>query len=190
MVNPCFFRLLRRLVTVVLHWIYQAAVGRVGLPWRKWIVRNFCARSSNCWGCKRWWFAEAVWLVIVFNIRRMSICFFFLGQYILPLLSERPDSFYISCIIALALSNTNQLPATTAKDIVTPVLALRGSYDTSLGQNAANNLKHLANSRVLTVPDSKHLCHLNNSKYFHTVSLNFLDIVLNHITKSPFVSDV
>jgi pimeloyl-ACP methyl ester carboxylesterase len=77
-----------------------------------------------------------------------------------------------------------------AKDIVTPVLVLRGSFDTSLGQNSANNLKNLANSRVITVPDARHLCYLNNSKYFHTVSLNFLDIVLNHITKSPFVSDV
>lgn len=112
------------------------------------------------------------------------------GQYIVPLLSERPDAFYIACVIAVAISNTDKLPATIAQSIVTPVLVLRGSYDTSLGQNAANNLKYLANSRVITVPESSHLCYLKNSKYFNTVSLNFLDIVLNHITKSPFVSDV
>jgi|UniRef100_A0AC35GGM6 abhydrolase domain-containing protein 14 len=113
------------------------------------------------------------------------------GQYIIPLLYNRPDNFYIICVIAVALSDTNKLSHDAANDISTPCLVIRGELDTSLGLNAANNLRHLANARLITVPQGKHLCHRSDPNYFHLVVLNFLDIVLkNVIRKSAFVTNI
>uniref|UniRef100_A0A7E4ZZD7 AB hydrolase-1 domain-containing protein n=1 Tax=Panagrellus redivivus TaxID=6233 RepID=A0A7E4ZZD7_PANRE len=113
------------------------------------------------------------------------------GQYIIPLLTKRPDKFYITCVIAVALSGTNKLDSDAAKDIATPCLVVRGELDTSLGLNADNNLKHLANARLLVVPRGKHLCHISDPHFFHQAVLNFLDIVLkNVIRKSTFVTRI
>lgn len=113
------------------------------------------------------------------------------GQYIVPLLYNRPEKFYMSCIIAVALSDTNKLPPELANDISTPCLVLRGELDTSLGLNADKNLKQLANARLITIPQGKHLCHRSDPDYFHRVVLNFLDIVLkNVIRKSTFVTQI
>ncbi|KAE9551335.1 hypothetical protein FO519_005450 [Halicephalobus sp. NKZ332] len=113
------------------------------------------------------------------------------GQYIIPLLYDRPEKFYVICVVAVALSDTNKLCPNLAVDISTPCLVMRGELDTSLGLNADNNLKNLANARLVTVPQGKHLCHRSDPEFFHRVVLNFLDIVLkNVIRKSVFVTQI
>lgn len=69
-----------------------------------------------------------------------------------------------------------------------PCLVLRGAFDTSIGLNAADALSKLPNSRIVVVPDGKHLCHQSHPDYFHKVVLNFLDVVINNVTKSIFVT--
>lgn len=69
-----------------------------------------------------------------------------------------------------------------------PCLVLRGAFDTSLGLNAADALSKLINSRVVIVPDGKHLCHQSHPDYFHKIVINFLNILRKNITKSTLVT--
>ena len=116
----------------------------------------------------------------------------FSGQYLIPLLSEdrSQHSFNIQCLVAVALSDTNKLSVDHLSNVTTPCLALRGAWDTSIGMNSTNSLSHLPNSRVIVVPDGKHLCHITKPDFFHKLVLNFLDVVLKHATKSVFVTNL
>lgn len=69
-----------------------------------------------------------------------------------------------------------------------PCLALRGAFDTSLGLSAADAFSKLTNSRVVIVPNGKHLCHQSHPDYFHKIVLNFLNVLTKNITKSIFVT--
>lgn len=64
------------------------------------------------------------------------------GQYIVPLLGTS----WLTCVVAVALSNTNVMPV-TPESIRTPVLVVWGESDTSLGPSAASSLSKLPNSR-------------------------------------------
>ncbi|KAI1713974.1 protein ABHD14B [Ditylenchus destructor] len=114
------------------------------------------------------------------------------GQYLIPVLSENRSqhSFNVQCWVAVALSDTNKLSVDHLSNVTTPCLALRGAWDTSIGMNSTNILSYLPNSRVVVVPDGKHLCHITNPDFFHKLVLNFLDAVLKHVTKSVFVTNL
>lgn len=64
------------------------------------------------------------------------------GQYIVPLLGRT----WLTCVVAVALSNTNMMPA-APESIRTSVLVVWGESDTSLGPSAASTLSKLPNSR-------------------------------------------
>ncbi|MFH4979389.1 hypothetical protein AB6A40_006098 [Gnathostoma spinigerum] len=97
------------------------------------------------------------------------------GQYIIPML----DTDLAACIVGVALSNTNTLP-NDVSTIKTPVLIVWGEHDTSLGMNAANNLKRVPNSRLLKIPSGSHACFLNEPKLFQSACLNFFDLVRHY----------
>uniref|UniRef100_A0A1I7YEG1 AB hydrolase-1 domain-containing protein n=1 Tax=Steinernema glaseri TaxID=37863 RepID=A0A1I7YEG1_9BILA len=101
------------------------------------------------------------------------------GQYVLPLITDPR----LICLVAIALSNTNELEEDKCRSIRTPVLVIHGERDTSLGPSAANNLKHLANARFMKVSRAGHACYLGNPLDFHTYVYNFLDIVLKYPAK-------
>uniref|UniRef100_A0A915Q1V3 Ribosomal protein/NADH dehydrogenase domain-containing protein n=1 Tax=Setaria digitata TaxID=48799 RepID=A0A915Q1V3_9BILA len=92
------------------------------------------------------------------------------GQYIVPLLGTDR----IACLVAVALSNTNAMPA-TPESIRTSVLVVWGEKDTSLGPSAASNLGRLPNSRLLRIPSAGHACYLSNAVAFQSACLNFFE---------------
>ncbi|KAM3726393.1 Protein ABHD14A [Dirofilaria immitis] len=94
------------------------------------------------------------------------------GQYIVPLLGTSR----IICVIAVALSNTNVIPAAPGS-IRTPVLVMWGENDTSLGPSAASNLSRLSNSRLLRIPLAGHACYLSNPVAFQSACLNFFETI-------------
>ncbi|KAK0400392.1 hypothetical protein QR680_003472 [Steinernema hermaphroditum] len=119
-------------------------------------------------------------LLNALNVERvMVIACSMAGQYVLPLLA---DSRLI-CLVAVALSNTNELAEERCRSIRTPVLVIHGEKDTSLGPSSANNLKHLANARFMKVAGAGHACYLGNPRAFHAYVYNFLDIVLKYSIK-------
>ena len=58
-----------------------------------------------------------------------------------------------------------------------PTLIVYGERDTSLGVFSASHLRALANGRVVKVPQAGHACYLNNPDVFHTLTLNFIELV-------------
>lgn len=94
------------------------------------------------------------------------------GQYIVPLLGTNR----IACVVAIALSNTNVMPA-APENIRTSVLVIWGERDTSLGPNAASNLSRLPNSRLLRIPSAGHACYLSNPVAFQSACLSFFEMV-------------
>ncbi|VDN32986.1 unnamed protein product [Gongylonema pulchrum] len=66
------------------------------------------------------------------------------GKYIVPMLGTSG----IAGIVAIALSNTNELPS-AVESIQTSLLVIWGERDTSLGPNAASNLSRLPKSRLV-----------------------------------------
>uniref|UniRef100_A0A8R1XYT7 AB hydrolase-1 domain-containing protein n=1 Tax=Onchocerca volvulus TaxID=6282 RepID=A0A8R1XYT7_ONCVO len=92
------------------------------------------------------------------------------GQYIVPLLGTSR----IICVVAVALSNTNVMPA-TPESIRTSVLVVWGESDTSLGPSAASSLSRLPNSRLLRIPSAGHACYLSNPVAFQSACLNFFE---------------
>jgi hypothetical protein len=106
------------------------------------------------------------------------------GQYIIPLLNSQLSTsvqsgstkFRISSLVAIALSDTNQLDPEAVRSLTIPVLVLRGELDASLGLSAVENLKTLPGARVVVVPNGRHLCHKSHTDYFHRAVLNFLDV--------------
>ncbi|VDN01665.1 unnamed protein product [Thelazia callipaeda] len=101
------------------------------------------------------------------------------GQYVVPLLGAS----HIACVVAIALSNTNVLPA-TPESIKTSVLVIWGEKDTSLGPNAASNLSKLPNSKLLRIPSAGHACYLSNPVAFQSACLNFFEIMGSCIVSS------
>uniref|UniRef100_A0AAF5PH79 AB hydrolase-1 domain-containing protein n=1 Tax=Wuchereria bancrofti TaxID=6293 RepID=A0AAF5PH79_WUCBA len=92
------------------------------------------------------------------------------GQYIVPLLGTSR----ITCVVAVALSNTNVMP-TTPESISTSVLVIWGESDTSLGPSAASSLSRLPNSKLLRIPSAGHACYLSNPVAFQSACLNFFE---------------
>ena len=52
-----------------------------------------------------------------------------------------------------------------------------GDRDTSLGVFSAAHLRALPNGRIAKVPMAGHAAYLNNPDVFHTLVLNFADLV-------------
>lgn len=133
------------------------------------------------------------------------------GRYIVPWMiekttkAERNPTVSSSCLIALALSDTNKLTDEQCEGLGfhliltseirisvldTPTLILRGEWDTSLGLSAADNLSRMPNARAIVIPEAKHLCHVSQPDFFHKATLNFLDLCLKQRTKSACVSEI
>uniref|UniRef100_A0A914H1U9 Uncharacterized protein n=1 Tax=Globodera rostochiensis TaxID=31243 RepID=A0A914H1U9_GLORO len=80
----------------------------------------------------------------------------------------------VKALIAIGISDTHRLKEEELRENPLPCLIVRGTFDTSIGLNAANKLKHLRNSRLVEIPNGKHLCHLSHPSQFYKILLNFL----------------
>lgn len=98
------------------------------------------------------------------------------GQYIVPILGAP----CILCVVAIALSNTNQIPS-APENIKTPVLVVWGERDTSLGPNAASNLRKLPNSRL----NSSYQC-VHIPEQYHCV-ISFHNIIIQVSKQTIFL---
>ena len=61
-----------------------------------------------------------------------------------------------------------------------PTLIVYGERDTSLGVFSAQHLRRMPNGRVAKVPQAGHACYLNNAPVFHTLLINFIDLVRSY----------
>jgi len=96
------------------------------------------------------------------------------ASYVLPMMAE------LRAVVAVAVAGSGTYSPEHYQQIRTPVLVLWGDRDTSLGLSAANNLKHLPNSRLIKLPEAGHACYLDNALLFQTYCLNFFDLVRNY----------
>jgi abhydrolase domain-containing protein 14 len=99
------------------------------------------------------------------------------ASYMLPLLVDG----LLRGIVAVAVAGSGafspeqyaQVPSffvhSQSWQVRTPALIIWGERDTSLGLSAANNLKHLPNSRLVKLPDAGHACYLDNPSLFQFV---------------------
>jgi abhydrolase domain-containing protein 14 len=68
-----------------------------------------------------------------------------------------------------------------------PTLIIYGERDTSLGVFSASHLRALPNGRVFKVPHAGHAAYLNNPDMFHTLVLNFVDLVRTYNNNKTLV---
>uniref|UniRef100_A0A915DJW7 Uncharacterized protein n=1 Tax=Ditylenchus dipsaci TaxID=166011 RepID=A0A915DJW7_9BILA len=92
------------------------------------------------------------------------------GQYIIPLLNNADNHhspFHLVALVAIGLSDTNQLCPDHLAQLVTPCLMLRGMFDTYISLNASNVLSLMPHSRIVVEANGRHLCHHYNPQSFH-----------------------
>lgn len=132
----------------------------------------------------------------------MVVCASMASQYVLPLMTSnrnvsisasiRDNLVQLSCVVAVAPSNTHEVVNPSA--YIVPTLVLWGEYpsvrclehsfpgdrDTSLGPTAAANLKNLPNVKLQKVPEAGHACYLHNPKCFENLCVNFFDLIRSY----------
>ena len=94
------------------------------------------------------------------------------GDYIVPFLNHSQSTLKPAALVLIACSNTDQLSTNV---FLPKTLAIRGANDTSIGVEAASNLRAFSNVREIVI-GANHLCHLkpNNDK-FNKLLVSFLD---------------
>ncbi|KAG9332451.1 hypothetical protein JZ751_014549 [Albula glossodonta] len=94
------------------------------------------------------------------------------GMYSLPLLFQHGS--LVRAYIPVAPICTEKFTAEQYGSIQTPSLIVYGDQDTQLGEVSLNNLKNLANHKVVVMKGAGHPCYLDNPAEWHKAVLEFL----------------
>ncbi|XP_005992717.1 protein ABHD14B [Latimeria chalumnae] len=94
------------------------------------------------------------------------------GMYSLPFLFEHHSM--VKGYIPVAPICTEKFTAQQYANIQTPTLIVYGDQDSQLGEVSLNNLKNLANHKVMVMKRAGHPCYLDNPEEWHCGVLEFL----------------
>nr|XP_033782641.1 protein ABHD14B [Geotrypetes seraphini]XP_033782642.1 protein ABHD14B [Geotrypetes seraphini] len=94
------------------------------------------------------------------------------GSYSLPFLLEHKD--LVKAYVPVAPICTEKFTAAQYANIKTPTLIVYGDQDEQLGELSLNNLKNLANHKVMVMKGAGHACYLDNPDEWHQGLLEFL----------------
>ncbi|KAG7472274.1 hypothetical protein MATL_G00107200 [Megalops atlanticus] len=95
------------------------------------------------------------------------------GMYSLPLLFQHGS--LVRAYIPVAPICTEKFTAEQYRSVQTPALIVYGDQDTQLGEVSLNNLKNLANHKVVVMKGAGHPCYLDNPEEWHRAVLDFLE---------------
>ncbi|KAJ8265207.1 hypothetical protein COCON_G00143060 [Conger conger] len=92
------------------------------------------------------------------------------GMYSLPFLFQ--NSSLVRAYIPVAPICTEKFTPEQYSSIQTPTLIVYGDQDTQLGEVSLNNLKNLANNKVVVMKGAGHPCYLDNPAEWHKAVLS------------------
>ncbi|XP_023676823.1 putative protein-lysine deacylase ABHD14B [Paramormyrops kingsleyae] len=104
------------------------------------------------------------------------------GMYSLPFLFQHGP--LLGAYIPIAPICTEKFTAEQYQSVQTPTLIVYGDQDTQLGEVSLNNLKKLANHKVVVMEGAGHPCYLDKPVEWHKILLDFLH-TLDSLDHSP-----
>ncbi|XP_069500117.1 putative protein-lysine deacylase ABHD14B isoform X2 [Ambystoma mexicanum] len=94
------------------------------------------------------------------------------GMYSLPFLMQHGEM--VKAYVPVAPICTDKFTAEQYAAVQTPTLIVYGDQDAQLGELSLNNLKNLANHRVMMMKGAGHPCYLDKPEEWHQGLLDFL----------------
>ncbi|XP_078517288.1 putative protein-lysine deacylase ABHD14B [Lissotriton helveticus] len=94
------------------------------------------------------------------------------GMYSLPFLMQHGEM--VKAYIPVAPICTDKFTAEEYAAVKTPTLIVYGDQDAQLGELSLNNLKNLANHKVMVMKGAGHPCYLDKPDEWHQGLLDFL----------------
>ncbi|XP_029455372.1 protein ABHD14B-like [Rhinatrema bivittatum] len=98
------------------------------------------------------------------------------GSYSLPFLFQHTE--LVKAYVPVAPICTEKFTPVQYAGIKTPTLIVYGDQDEQLGEISLNNLKNLANHKVMVMKGAGHACYLDNPDEWHHGLLDFLKTVV------------
>lgn len=94
------------------------------------------------------------------------------GMYSLPFVMQH--SSMVRAYIPVAPICTDKFTAEQYQSVKVPSLIVYGDQDSQLGEVSLNNLKNLANHRVVVMKGAGHPCYLDDPETWHGALLEFI----------------
>uniref|UniRef100_A0A3B3ZY12 Putative protein-lysine deacylase ABHD14B n=1 Tax=Periophthalmus magnuspinnatus TaxID=409849 RepID=A0A3B3ZY12_9GOBI len=94
------------------------------------------------------------------------------GMFSLPFLMEHPSM--VRAYVPVAPICTEKFTAEQYQNVKVPALIVYGDEDSQLGQVSLNNLKNLANHKVVVMKGAGHPCYLDDPDTWHKALIDFI----------------